>query len=67
MDLGLVGKRAIVTGGSRGIGKAIASALAAEGCDLVLVARSPEPLDVAGTRDRHRNRAAGRRDPHRHR
>ncbi|MDA1296499.1 MAG: SDR family NAD(P)-dependent oxidoreductase [Chloroflexi bacterium] len=45
MDLQLTGKRAIVTGGSRGIGKAIAFALAAEGVDLALVARSAGPLE----------------------
>ena len=47
MDLQLAGKRAIVTGGSRGIGKAIARALAAEGVDVALVARSAEPLEAA--------------------
>src|SRR5262245_8012261 len=40
MDLGLQGKRAIVTGGSRGIGKAIARELAREGVDVAIVARS---------------------------
>lgn len=45
MDLELTGKRAIVTGGSRGIGKAIARALAAEGCDVVICARSREALE----------------------
>ncbi|MEX2081297.1 MAG: SDR family NAD(P)-dependent oxidoreductase, partial [Dehalococcoidia bacterium] len=40
MDLQLEGKTAIVTGGSRGIGKAIAAALAAEGVDLAIVARN---------------------------
>jgi NADP-dependent 3-hydroxy acid dehydrogenase YdfG len=39
MDLGLEGKRAIATGGSRGIGKAIARELAREGVDVAIVAR----------------------------
>jgi NAD(P)-dependent dehydrogenase (short-subunit alcohol dehydrogenase family) len=47
MDLQLAGKRAIVTGGSRGIGYAIAAALAAEGAELVLVARDQVALDAA--------------------
>ncbi|WP_068273370.1 SDR family NAD(P)-dependent oxidoreductase [Aldersonia kunmingensis] len=47
MDLGLSGKRAIVTGGSRGIGLAIARTLAVEGADVVLVARNAEPLELA--------------------
>lgn len=49
MDLGMKGKRAIVTGASRGIGRAIALELAAEGCDVALVARDSGLLDdVAG-------------------
>jgi len=44
MDLQLGGKRAIVTGGSRGIGKACALALAGEGCDVVILARNIDPL-----------------------
>lgn len=44
MDLELKGKRAIVTGGSRGIGKAIALQLAQEGVDVVLAARGREAL-----------------------
>src|SRR5690349_21160980 len=47
MELGLSGKRAIVTGGSRGIGLAIAKALAAEGCALGLLARGAEGLERA--------------------
>ncbi|MEX1021561.1 MAG: SDR family NAD(P)-dependent oxidoreductase, partial [Dehalococcoidia bacterium] len=46
MDLQLTGKRAIVTGGSRGIGKAVARALALEGVDVALVARGREALDA---------------------
>ena len=47
MDLELAGKTAIVTGGSRGIGKAVARELAAEGVDLAIVARSAEALNQA--------------------
>jgi NAD(P)-dependent dehydrogenase (short-subunit alcohol dehydrogenase family) len=47
MELGLRGKHAIVTGGSRGIGKAIALELAREGVDVAIAARSPEPLAAA--------------------
>jgi len=46
MDLHLQGKRAIVTGGSRGIGKAIARALAEEGVDVVIAARDLAALEA---------------------
>lgn len=55
MDLGLNGKRALVTGASRGIGRAVAEALAAEGCGLVLVARTAETLEQATTAIRSRH------------
>ncbi len=44
MDLALAGHVAVVTGASRGIGKGIASALAREGCKLVICARTAETL-----------------------
>jgi len=50
MDLGIAGKRALVCGSSKGLGFGCAQALAAEGVDLVLVARSPEPLEAAAGR-----------------
>jgi short-subunit dehydrogenase len=46
MDLLLKGKRAIVTGGSRGIGKAIAWQLAEEGVDVAIAARGREQLEA---------------------
>jgi NAD(P)-dependent dehydrogenase (short-subunit alcohol dehydrogenase family) len=47
MDLGLAGKHAIVTGGSLGIGKAIARELAREGADVAIVARTKDQLEAA--------------------
>ena len=47
MDLGLSGKRALVTGASKGIGFAVARALAAEGCRLDLAARDMNGLEAA--------------------
>jgi len=57
VDLGLAGKRAVVTGGSRGIGLAVAGTLAAEGAYIALLARDPARLDAA----RQRLAASGRR------
>ena len=47
MDLELTGRRAVVTGGSRGIGLAVGRALAAEGVDVALVARTEDVLERA--------------------
>ncbi len=49
MDLQLKGKRALVTGGSKGIGKAIARVLAQEGADVALLARHQDVLDAAAS------------------
>jgi NAD(P)-dependent dehydrogenase (short-subunit alcohol dehydrogenase family) len=47
MDLGLKGKKAVITGGSRGIGRAIANLLIAEGADVAICARDAEAVDKA--------------------
>ena len=47
MDLNLKGKVALVTGGSRGIGRACAEVLASEGCSLHLAARDEAALSAA--------------------
>jgi NAD(P)-dependent dehydrogenase (short-subunit alcohol dehydrogenase family) len=47
MDLKLAGRKALITGGSRGIGKAVTRALLAEGVDCVICGRSRESLEVA--------------------
>ena len=47
MDLALADKRAIVTGGSKGIGRAIASCLVGEGCRVSICARTAKEVDEA--------------------
>ena len=46
MDLGLAGRSAIVTGASRGLGRAIATGLAAEGARLTICARGADTLEA---------------------
>ena len=51
MELGLKGKVALVTGSSRGIGRGVALALAAEGCDVMLTGRDAAALDEVADGD----------------
>ena len=56
MDLFLNNKTALITGASKGIGKAIAESLAQEGCNLALTARSGDMLeDVRATLQKKHN------------
>ena len=61
MDLGLKGKVAVITGGSVGIGLAIAEGLAAEGVNIIIAARGVQR--VRGEAEPHRQilRRQGRR------
>ena len=47
MDLGLKGQKAIITGGSRGLGRATAEALAAEGVDVAICSRGADGVEEA--------------------
>jgi NAD(P)-dependent dehydrogenase (short-subunit alcohol dehydrogenase family) len=57
MELGLSGRTAVITGGSKGIGKSIAGALAAEGVNVVLLARNKDLLEKAADEIRKSSKA----------
>jgi NAD(P)-dependent dehydrogenase (short-subunit alcohol dehydrogenase family) len=61
MDLGLQGKVAVITGGSVGIGLAVAHGLAAEGADIVITARGGERVEAAARAiaEQHKVKARG--------
>lgn len=61
MDLGLKGMKALVTGGTRGIGRAVADIFAAEGCDIAICARNEaEVAQAVKTLGQSGVRATGR-------
>jgi NAD(P)-dependent dehydrogenase (short-subunit alcohol dehydrogenase family) len=55
MDLQIAGRHALITGGSKGIGRATGLVLAGEGCDVTLVARDPATLAAAAEAIRARH------------
>jgi NAD(P)-dependent dehydrogenase (short-subunit alcohol dehydrogenase family) len=57
MDLGLAGKQVLITGGSKGIGLAIAHAFAAEGAHLIIVSRNETVLEKAAGEVRRKHNA----------
>jgi 3-oxoacyl-[acyl-carrier protein] reductase len=60
MDLGLRGKKVILTGGSRGIGRATLEIFAAEGADISFCSRNPEQVaDAAASYSRHGGKVIG--------
>lgn len=60
MDLGLNGRKVIVTGGSRGIGRATVELFAAEGADVAFCSRNPEQVtETAASLARHGGKVVG--------
>jgi NAD(P)-dependent dehydrogenase (short-subunit alcohol dehydrogenase family) len=60
MDLELRGKTALITGGSKGIGRATALMLTEEGANVILVARNPETLEATASEVRRRSQVSVR-------
>jgi NAD(P)-dependent dehydrogenase (short-subunit alcohol dehydrogenase family) len=58
MEMNLKGKRVLVTGGSKGIGRACADAFAAEGCEVLIASRTPPPARNAKAVDMSKHGAA---------
>ena len=63
MDLHLAGKRALVTGASRGLGYATALGLAEEGCQVVINSRNAEKLSEAAKTITDKTQGNGSRHP----
>ena len=60
MELGLRGRKVVITGATRGIGRAIADGFAAEGCDVGICARDPDQVgEAVAALEMHGVRAAG--------
>ena len=53
MNLGIENKKVLITGGSRGIGRAAAEALAKEGCHVAVVARTKKKIDEFASTNVH--------------
>ena len=60
MDLGLSGRRVLITGGSQGIGYAVAQAFMTEGCEIAIASKDPDRLAKAVAELSKKGRASGK-------